>query len=363
VFLFKQDDMHDYAGSIHFHSDYSYDGDTSLDTIVRAAQGAHLDFAVLTDHFRLDARTDGWERYYEVAGEARRLLLIVGEEVSPRYNHYLALGIQKPIVVWKNHPKAQDVIDAVQAQGGFGFIAHPDHAGAPLLGSRAFPWIDWTVSGFAGIAIWDLISDWSSALTSHPAALKAWLFPSSVLRGPRPETLRRWDALCQQGHCVAIGESDNHGHRRNYFLFSREIFRFEFAFRAVRTHVILEQPLTGDAQADQSRLLKALRAGQSYVSLDLWNDPKGFSFTVFDGSRRALMGDAFERSGAALVEAKLPGDGRMRLLRNGQVIHEESRRPYFERDVDRPGVYRLEADQHAGGAWRPWIYSNPIWVR
>jgi hypothetical protein len=31
--------------------------------------------------------------------------------------------------------------------------------------------------------------------------------------------------------------------------------------------------------------------------------------------------------------------------------------------VDLPGVYRIEADQHAAGRWRPWVFSNPIWVK
>ena len=32
------------------------------------------------------------------------------------------------------------------------------------------------------------------------------------------------------------------------------------------------------------------------------------------------------------------------------------------RIVDLPGVYRIEADQWAAGRWRPWIFSNPIFV-
>src|SRR5258708_4196011 len=101
--------MFDYAGAIHFHSSYSYDARTPLAHIVEAGAKAGLDFAIVTDHFRLDARQEGWEGYH--AASSRRLLLLVGEEISPRYNHYLAFNVQKPVVVWKTQSQAQGVID------------------------------------------------------------------------------------------------------------------------------------------------------------------------------------------------------------------------------------------------------------
>lgn len=351
----------DYTGCIHFHSNYSYDAAQPVAAIIEAGLRAGLDYAILTDHFKLDAQKDGWERYHETA--ARKLLLIVGEEISPRYNHYLALNLKEPIVVEKMRSDAQAMIDAVTRQGGFGFIAHPDHPGAPLAGTRAYPWIDWQARGYSGMSIWDLMGDWSSGLSSPWRILKAALWPAGVLKGPRPETLRRWDEFTRRGPCAAIGEVDNHGNRKQFWGFSRRIFSFDFAFRTIRTHVLLEQPLSGDATADRAALLEACRTGQSYVSLDLWNDPRGFSFEVLDAQRRVSMGQTFIRSGPTLVEVKLPSRGRIRLIRNGQIIWEERRRSHLERDVDLPGVYRIEVDQPVRGRWRPWIFSNPIWVQ
>jgi hypothetical protein len=189
----------DYAGCIHFHSAYSYDARVPLPKIIKAAATCGLDYAIVTDHFCLDARSDGFEGYQE------GVLLIVGEEISPRYNHYLALGLQKPVVTWKSEANAQRFIDEVTAQGGFGFISHPDHGGAPLFGGRAYPWIQWSVQGYAGMGIWDLMSDWSSSLNSPWSTLRACLNPAKALKGPSSKTLARWDALTQQKHCVAIG--------------------------------------------------------------------------------------------------------------------------------------------------------------
>src|SRR5262249_11907618 len=160
-------------------------------------------------------RKEGWERYHE-SGDQKTLFL-VGEEISPRYNHYLAFGTKTPVVVSKTELHSQDVIDAVNQQGGFGFIAHPDHTGAPFAGVRAYPWVDWNVKGYAGMSIWDLMGDWISSLSSPIGVACGLLCPSRVLKGPRVETLRRWDELTQRGHCAAIGEVDNHGTRKHIF--------------------------------------------------------------------------------------------------------------------------------------------------
>lgn len=349
--------MHDYAGAIHFHSDHSYDARVPLPQILRCARDAGLHFAILTDHFRMDALQAVPDRY------AENVLLIVGEEISPRYNHYLALGITEPIVVWKTHSRPQDYIDRVNAQGGFGFISHPDHAGAPSFNSRAYPWIDWNVSGFAGVGIWDLIGDWQRSLGGPFSALRAFWRPAHALQGPLPSALARWDALCQKGHCVAIGELDNHANRRSILGFSRQIFPFEFAFRTIRTHVLLEKPLTRQVAADEAAILAALKQGQSYVSLDYWNDATGFTFTVLNDQAQAFPGGSITRQGETILETRLPQAGKVLLYRDGRLIKEDHNRSALQWDVTHPGVYRVEAQQDVSGRWRPWIYSNPIWVR
>lgn len=353
--------LHDYAGCIHFHSSYSYDAYRSPEAIIQSALRAGLDYAILTDHFSLQARDDGWEKVHQANGKS--LLFLVGEELSPRYNHYLALNLIKPVIVSKTLLDAQEMIDAVSAQGGFGFIAHPFHGGSTFVGVRAYPWVSWEVKGFAGMSIWDLVGDWTSALGSPWGVLKAALSPIRVLRGPHPAALQRWDELAAQGHIAAIGEVDNHGNVKTFLGFSKRIFDFDFAFRTVRTHVLLEQPLSGKLEADRAAVLTALRKGQSYISLDYWKDPKGFTFEVFDDHQRVHMGGEFQRGGPALLEVKVPPGGRIELIRDGRVIWMESSRSHFQRDVDMPGVYRVQVQQRAAGRWRPWIYSNPIWVR
>ncbi|MBI3599897.1 MAG: PHP domain-containing protein [Nitrospinae bacterium] len=228
--------FYDYAGAVHFHSNYSYDGNVSIDEIVEAVKNAGLDFIMLTDHFRLDAKNDGHEGWHD------DVLLIVGEEISPRYNHYLAFNINEPIILDKDAVKPQEYIDAVNNQGGFGIIAHPDHEGTELFGVKPFPWADWSAKGYTGMSIWDLQTDWQEKLKGYPSAILSYFFPSYRLSGPRERTLKRWDELNKEKRVTGIGEIDNHNTKRRLFGLNFYIFNFGYAFKTIRTHILTERP-------------------------------------------------------------------------------------------------------------------------
>ena len=81
---------------VHFHSAYSYGrSNSSPQHPERRGKKAGLHFAIVADHFRLDARVDGLEGYHpsshpspsqrgEGVTEGTFPSLIVGEEISPR---------------------------------------------------------------------------------------------------------------------------------------------------------------------------------------------------------------------------------------------------------------------------------------
>lgn len=348
--------MFDYAGCIHIHSEYSFDADTPVAEIVKAAKGAGLDFIMLTDHFRMDARKDGWEGWKD------GVLVLVGEEISPRYNHYLALGIEKPVIAWKKASKPQEYIDAVNAQGGVGFIAHPDHTGAPKFGIWDYPWKEWGVTGYSAVSIWDVMTDWQEKLSSVPAALRAFAFPAGVLTGPKAETLRRWDELNKTGRIAGYGEIDNHNAKKRYFGLDFRILSFEKAFRTVRTHLLMDDELSGDAGTALKQVMQAVRSRRMYVAQERDHQAKGFMFRVYDSESTVHTGGEYRLGGKpAVLEAKLPSRGLMRVIRDGKVIHEQYKKSVSV-DVDKRGVYRIEAYYRKTGRLRPWIFSNPVWV-
>ena len=100
-----------------------------------------------------------------------------------------------------------------------------------------------------------------------------------------------------------------------------------------------------------------------YVAQEYWHSAKGFEFKIYDSQKEAVCGDNFnlDESPAAL-DIKIPADGLIRLVFNGKTVKEIDKR-CLHSDVDKPGVYRAEVLQKVFGGYKPWIYSNPIWVK
>jgi len=348
--------LNDYTGIIHLHSGYSFDGRTPLPEILAQADRCGLDFLILTDHSTLRAREDGFE------GWQGRTLLIVGEEIAPRFNHYLAFRMPHPVSAGGFPPTPQHVIDEVRNQGGIGFIAHPDHEGTELFHVKPYPWTDWSVTGYTGLGIWDFMTDWQNSLTNYPRALLSYAFPALLLKGPSPDTLARWDILAQERRIVGIGELDNHNTRVRFLGLDFPVFPFGRVFDLVRTHLLTPAPLSGDSGADIAALLDALENGHAYVALDHDRPAAGFSLAVTEGGRTATMGDDFTLERRAELTVRLPHRARIRIIRNG-ACWLQADQAEFAVPIDAPGVYRIEALLRVLGRWRPWIFSNPIYIR
>jgi hypothetical protein len=272
---------YDYTGVIHFHSVFSFDGYVGLDKIIDAAAKNGIDFLMLTDHDHLRARDEGWE------GWNGKVLLIVGEEIAPRFNHYLAFNIDKSI----DRPEdtegrePQKYIDAVKEAGGFGFIAHPDHEGTKTFHVKHYPWTDWSVDGYTGISIWDFMTDWQGGLKRYLPSLISYCFPALFLRGPRRITLERWDELNRTKKIVGIGESDNHGSMVKIGPVKIAAFPFCRAFKFINTHICTQEPLSGVSRKDIPLLYESLRHGRCYVALDYFQPARGFSFVLTQNNK------------------------------------------------------------------------------
>src|SRR4051812_6637017 len=129
---------------VHVHSTHS-DGTGTVAQIARAAARAEIDAVLLTDHDTLA----GEERWYD------DVLVLVGEEVTPsNRDHYLAFDVSEPV-----SPRLQgpEICDAVRAQGGFGFAAHPWSKGNERFKRGGYPWGDF--SCLDGIELWSFLND------------------------------------------------------------------------------------------------------------------------------------------------------------------------------------------------------------
>lgn len=105
---------------LHVHSDYSPDGHSSVEEILRAAQQKGLDGVAITDH----DTTAGAIRALEVRDKvAPGLLVIPGQEISTKAGHLIVLGVTMEIP--KGLP-VRDTIAMAHELGGTVVVPHPD---------------------------------------------------------------------------------------------------------------------------------------------------------------------------------------------------------------------------------------------
>jgi len=74
------------------------------------------------------------------------------------------------------------------------------------------------------------------------------------------------------------------------------------------------------------------------------------------------MGDEVTLGGTLMLSAATPIKCTMKLIRNGEVL-QTANTSRLDFEVKTPGVYRIEAWLAVDGEQRPWIYSNPIYIR
>jgi hypothetical protein len=344
---------YEYTGNIHMHT-RSSDGSGTHAELAQAAQMAGLDFLIVTDHNILIRSAEG--RYGSV-------LMLIGEEVhdpdrNPEGNHLLCLGIQKEVTRWRKDP--QLLIQAVVGQGGLAFLAHPDERSTHFLPKR-FPWHNWEVTGYTGIELWNYLSEFRGYASNLVRALLIAKAPFLLTTGPLPETLERWDQLTRQRPIVALGGSDAHAFSVRLGPWNFTILPYELCFRAVNTHILVPEPLTGEITHDRALILDALRQGHCWIGYDLLATTIGFRFLARQPSASAIMGDTLPAGERTSFEVYLPRPGLIRLLRDGQIIASA-----YDRELcftsGQPGVYRVEVYRRAWGRRRGWIFSNPIYV-
>jgi hypothetical protein len=352
--------MYSYPGNIHIHSLHS-DGSGTFEQIAAAAASAGVSFVIITDHETLHGLPE--------EGIRRGVVVLVGVELNRKFNHYLALGLTGTVPSDDEQP--QEVIDRVQAGGALGFIAHPFEKGSPLIdGGRAYPWTRWPVNGFTGLEIWNYTSHWRGRASTVPEAIYWFLLNrKAAMDGPPPEALKLWD--CYTGHgrrVVAIGGTDAHAARRRIGFIPVAIFPYRFLFRTINTYICLEEPLSGDFNLAKKQIYGALAEGSCFVSFDQLHSGQGFSFQAAGSMNQKRLsvpmgGAADYREGIELAAKSPFNRAVIRLLKNGRLIRRVDG-PVLSCKAASPGAYRVEVYYRPLlGPPRPWIYSNPIYLR
>ena len=343
-------------GNVHIHTTTS-DGTKTHQEIGRLAAQEGLDFIVITDHNvykpDLDAYVEG-------------TLLLVGQEIHDpdrevQSSHTLCFDLGADMYEHAGDP--QELIDAVDAEGGFTFLAHPfEREVAEWLPEPNLSWRDWQVEGYAGIELWNYMSEFKAVLKNKAQAILYAHRPELAITAPYPETLQMWDKLLASKRVSVLGGSDAHATTYHMGPIEREVLPYDYLFRCINTHLLSGQPLTGDVELDKATIYKALKAGCGFVGYEQPAPVAGFTFWASSGDKAAIMGQDLDLEDRVELRATTPAEARLHLLRDGETVA-RTQGDRLALVSHEPGVYRVEAYRRFAGKERGWIYSNPIYVR
>lgn len=343
--------MQTVSGNIHIHSTHS-DGTGTIAEITEAAAKVGLDYIIITDHQTLAGLPS--------EGYQQGVLVLCGSEINRSCHHYLALGIEKEVP--SNDSRPQTVIDAVNEQGGLGFIAHPYESGSPfVLNGITYPWQDWQVDGFCGIEVWNWCSQWRDGAQRLLSALyHAYFKPEAPISGPCPQALAQFDRLTQQRKLTAIAGSDAHDYHLCYGPLRRRIFPYQYLFRTANNHLLLPQALSPDVSQAKEQIMAALRQGRAFIANHLVGKAQGFSFTAETEEGTYQLGDTVQLTPRSTLNVTLPrtsGLPQLTIIRNGKPWQQRHAR-HWRLNLQLPGTYRLEVRLKR----KPWIFTNPLYV-
>lgn len=342
----------EYVGNFHIHSLYS-DGHKSIKEIAAIAARCRLDFIIITDHGTLKGQA--WQGYQ------KGVLVLTGMEINDYANHYLAMDINQEVEYNTECP--QQVIDQVNRLGGFGVIAHPIEKGSPFYeNGRTYPWLDWNVSGFQGIEIWNFLSQWRDGITGFFRALWLLFRPVAGLTGPYPELMFKLDQYHKQGQPVMFyGGADAHGDCVKIGIFNIKISPYDLCFKMINVHIITESALSGNEQKDIKLVYTALRQGLSWVACDYYKSSRGFVFELRSKHNSWLPGQRTAYQDGMYLYVYTPFPARVLIIKDGQTIRVSYGNKHILRNIT-SGVYRAEIYIRHLFKYRSWIFPNPIWV-
>jgi hypothetical protein len=357
----------DYKGVIHVHSLLGGHSTGTLTDIIEAANTDGLDFVVMTEHPAKQLDTSEMT----LKGWHGKTLFINGSEISTASgDRFLFMPGTARSSDASRPPSTQDVLAQKKAQASLAFVAYPQE------------FRGWDASDYDGIEVYNVYTNArriNPLITFFDGLWSYWGYADLLFTTfyERPdESLKKWDDLNATGNLklVAIAGADAHANIGFSLLVDGagkkflqvKLDPYERSFRLVRNHVLLEKRLEGIAPLDTEPLLTALRSGHCYISFDLLADATGFRFTAENRTEKKIMGDEIGLQDGVRFTVSTPIKSRIRLIKEGRVVQEKEGASGQEFPVDQRGVYRVEAYLPELGnslGNKPWIISNPIYVR
>lgn len=388
----------DLRAILHAHAEDSTHTGGTRPEMLADAQRADVKVILLTDHHRppKDFIDDSWRGMREgvlfiPGSEARGFLIYPSQSILARMNDPL--------------PR---FLETVRRDRGLMFLSHieerPDHSMDQLDGLEIYNRHADAKKDPAGIAAIVLQMTDPTSLRELEEGLR--LFPDEMLASQcsYPDNyLAKWDRETKTRRLTGVAANDCHHNQILVMKMADEntvkigtnvdpddkfrsvpallrpgirqltkgrsqgdvLARLDFdpyyrSFRNAATHILA-------SEQTESAVRLALRDGRAFVSHDWMCDATGFRFQFQHGTEEwtqpiAVMGDELDFIAGKQLVAEFPVPCQIRLIRDGELIGEEHSN-HLEFPVSTPGVYRVEGWLTLDEEDRPWIYSNPIYLR
>src|ERR1051325_3016190 len=315
----------EYKGVVHVHSFLGGHSTGTFSDIIAAAQANQLQFVIMTEHAEKEFDTAAMT----LKGMHGGVLFINGNEVSAANGDRL-LTLPEDVSI----------------------VAYPEQ------------FQNWNTPGLNGVEVYNVFTNarrinpivaffdvlWSKR--SYPDLIFA-------LYLARPDAaLQKWDHALTRTKLTVTAGNDAHANigvslndSAGKTLLGMQLDPYEVSFRLVRLHVLLEQNRALDAKS----LLDAVRAGHCFIGFDFLGDTTGFSFAA----ENAIQGDEVQLTGNTRLHVRSPVPGRIVVFKDGVVFSDDTGISSKDLSVTERGVYRTEIFVEG----RPWIISNPLYVR
>ena len=332
----QQSGFVDYKGVVHVHSFLGGHSSGTFSEIISAAQANQLQFVIMTEHKEKDFDTAAMT----LSGIHGGVLFINGNEMNATNgDRLLVLPGEVSIAAYPEEFKSLD------APGLKGVEIYNVFTNAKQINPV--------------LAFFDVL--WSQR--SYPELIFAL-----YLKRP-DENLARWDRALAHSRLTATAGNDAHANigvslkdSSGKTLLGIQLDPYETSFRLVRLHLLIEQ----NKPLEAASLLDAVRAGHCFIGFDFLGDSSGFSFEAENDGELKLQGDEISLKSDTHLRVQTPVPSRIVLFKNGAVFVDESGITTKEVPITERGVYRVEIYLPQLGnmvAQKPWIISNPIYVR
>ena len=347
----------EYKGVVHVHSFLGGHSTGSFSEIISAAQANKLHFVVMTEHVEKDFDT----AENTLKGFHGDVLFVNGNEISSSDGERLLVIPGNNKITANAKTTFPELVSSVISNGSLSIGAYP-----PELKSD-----DAQYDALEVYNVYTNARDINPVVAAFDALWSHRSYPDLLFATfyNRPDTgLQKWDELLAQRKVSATAGNDAHGNigvslvdSSGNSIFGVQLDPYQTSFHLVRMHVLIPP----EKELNTATLLEALKQGHSFIGFDIFGDTTGFRFGVESPNQDKIQGDDILFRSGTKLKVVVPLRARIVVYKNGKILLDESGLYEKEFEVTEKGVYRVETylpELGAVGA-KPWIISNPIYVR